>query len=173
MNLSEKVEHILAASLEHQGYAIVRVQVSGNVRKTVQIMIEKLDHTEITIEDCERVSRHASVLLDVEDPFPFAYVLEVSSPGLDRPLVKPKDFERFSGKDIKLHLTEILHHRKRFIAHLNHANDMGINVTVKEESAEEDLSFDVFYHQILSAKLHVDFGHSIGKKGKASGTSKG
>ncbi len=170
MNLTEKVEQILAPSLEHEGYRIVRIQISGNVRKVLQIIIERLDSQEITLDDCVKVSRYASTLLDVEDPFPFAYILEVSSPGIDRPLVKPGDFVRFSGRDIKLSLTEPIHHRKRFIAHLNHADDKCINISFLVDT--EELSIDVPYNQINSAKLHVDFENDSVKKGKNSGKSK-
>ncbi len=175
MNLEEKVEHILEPSLTLEGYGIVRLQISGGQRKVVQIMIERLDEQEVTLDDCVRVSRYASTLLDVEDPFPFAYTLEVSSPGMDRPLVKPKDFIRFSGQDIKLNLTEAAHSRKRFIAHLNHANDTVINVSVAAEGKEKDngalLTFDISYNLIKNAKLHIDFDNYSVKKGQTSGKS--
>jgi ribosome maturation factor RimP len=199
LNLEEKVEHIIEPSLTHEGYGIVRLHITGNQRKVVQIMIERLDAQEVTLDDCVKVSRYSSTLLDVEDPFPFAYTLEVSSPGMDRPLVKPKDFIRFSGHDIKINLTEAVHSRKRFIAHLNHADNKVINVSVvsdAKESAVDDegnavfedkapskkksdgnkgdvmLTFDIPYDLIKNAKLHIDFDNYLVKKGQTSGKSK-
>jgi ribosome maturation factor RimP len=95
------------------GYRLVRVRISGLDGCTVQIMAECPDGT-MTVDDCERISRALSPVLDAADPIERAYRLEVSSPGLDRPLVRRSDFERFLGHPLKLELTRAVAGRRRF-----------------------------------------------------------
>jgi ribosome maturation factor RimP len=95
------------------GYRLVRVKVSGLDGCTVQIMAERPDGT-MTVEDCEAVSRALSPVLDVADPIDRAYRLEVSSPGMDRPLVRRSDFERFAGHRVKVEMAVAIDGRRRF-----------------------------------------------------------
>jgi ribosome maturation factor RimP len=95
------------------GYRVVRVRVSGSSSCTVQIMAERPDGT-MSIEDCEIASRALSPVLDTEDPIERAYQLEVSSPGIDRPLVRRSDFERHAGHEVKIEMTIALEGRRRF-----------------------------------------------------------
>jgi len=98
-----KVADLLVASVLSLGYEIVRVKMQGSgAAKSLQIMIDRADGGLIAVEDCEKVSAHVSALLDVEDPIADAYNLEVSSPGVDRPLTRLKDFTKYSGFEIKL-----------------------------------------------------------------------
>src|SRR5262245_37817440 len=94
------------------GYRLVRVKVSGLDGCTVQIMAERPDGT-MTVEDCEEVSRALSPVLDVADPVDRAYRLEISSPGLDRPLVRRSDFVRFAGHQLKLEMAVAIGGRRR------------------------------------------------------------
>ena len=103
------VEPVLIAS----GYHLVRVKVSGLDGCTVQIMAERPDGT-MKVEDCEIVSRALSPVLDVSDPIDRAYRLEVSSPGMDRPLVRRSDFERFAGHELKVEMAVAINGRRRF-----------------------------------------------------------
>jgi ribosome maturation factor RimP len=95
------------------GYRVVRVRVSGSSSCTVQIMAERPDGT-MSIEDCEIASRALSPVLDAEDPIERAYQLEVSSPGIDRPLVRRSDFERHAGHEVKIEMTIAVEGRRRF-----------------------------------------------------------
>ena len=95
------------------GYRLVRVNISGLDGCTVQVMAERPDGT-MTVEDCEAVSRALSPVLDVADPIDRAYRLEVSSPGLDRPLVRRTDFERFAGHQVKVEMAVGINGRRRF-----------------------------------------------------------
>ena len=95
------------------GYRLVRVKISGLDGCTVQIMAERPDGT-MTVEDCEAVSRTLSPVLDVADPIDRAYRLEVSSPGMDRPLVRRSDFERFTGHRLKVEMAVAIDGRRRF-----------------------------------------------------------
>jgi len=111
--LPARIAAIVEPALEDRGFRLVRVAISGREGKTVQVMAERPDGT-MTIEDCEAISREVSALLDVHDPVAGAYRLEVSSPGIDRPLVRPSDFEDWAGHEAKIELKEPIEGRKRF-----------------------------------------------------------
>ena len=108
------IETMIAPSLEAMGYDVVRVSFTGGRRPTLQIMVEHRDDSPMTVEDCATVSHSVSALLDVADPIATAYHLEVSSPGIDRPLVRPADYERFAGFEAKIELQRPLDGRRRF-----------------------------------------------------------
>jgi ribosome maturation factor RimP len=109
-----KIEAMVTPSLEAMGYRLVRVSMTGGRRATLQVMAERLDGAAMTVEDCADISRSLSALLDVADPIVGAYTLEVSSPGIDRPLVRREDFQRFAGFEAKVELNEPVEGRRRF-----------------------------------------------------------
>jgi ribosome maturation factor RimP len=111
--LAARVAAIAEPVLENLGFRLVRVRISGSDGCTVQIMAERSDGT-MTIEDCELASRTLSPVLDVADPIDRAYRLEVSSPGIDRPLVRRSDFERYAGHLVKIEMAVAAAGRKRF-----------------------------------------------------------
>ena len=111
--LPARVAAIVEPVLGDLGYRLVRVRVSGADGCTVQIMAERPDGS-MTIEDCEAASRALSPVLDVADPIDRAYRLELSSPGLDRPLVRRSDFERYAGNVVKIEMAVPVEGRKRF-----------------------------------------------------------
>ncbi len=111
--LRARVAALVAPVLEGMGYRLVRVSVSGMAGCTVQIMAERPDGS-MSIEDCEAVSRALSSVLDVSDPIDRAYRLEVSSPGIDRPLVRRSDFERYAGHTVKVEMSAPIDGRRRF-----------------------------------------------------------
>ncbi len=115
--LAARVAHIAEPVLEGMGYRLVRVRISGADGCTVQIMGERPDGT-MSIEDCEEVSRALSPVLDVNDLMDRAYRLEISSPGLDRPLVRRSDFDRYAGHLVKIEMNVPVEGRKRFRGHL-------------------------------------------------------
>src|SRR5690606_25713880 len=96
------------------GYDVVRVRFTGDSGRTLQIMVERQDRRPMTVDDCADVSRQVSALLEVEDPVPGSYVLEVSSPGIDRPLVRLDDFSRFAGFEARLETGQPVAGRRRF-----------------------------------------------------------
>ena len=108
-----RVAGIIEPVLNSAGYKLVRVRLSGMNGLTLQIMAERADGT-MTVEDCEEVSRMLSPLLDVEDPIDRAYHLEVSSPGIDRPLVRLSDFAKWRGHVAKIETSVMVEGRKRF-----------------------------------------------------------
>ncbi len=148
MDASGRIEQIITPSVEAMGYEVVRVQISGGQRAILQIMAERADGAAMTVEDCADISRSVSALLDVEDPIRDAYTLEVSSPGIDRPLTRLKDFARFAGFEAKLD-TRLASSdgRKRFRGILKGVED-GL-VCIDTEQGAARLEFD----NILRAKL--------------------
>ena len=103
MVAEDQIEELIAPAVEAMGYDLVRVRYGGGDQLTLQIMAERPDGT-MTVEECAEVSRAVSAILDVEDPIAGEYKLEVSSPGIDRPLVRLKDFERFKGFEAKVEI---------------------------------------------------------------------
>jgi ribosome maturation factor RimP len=116
--LHEGLEARIAASvvptLEHLGYELVRVQVSGKERPVVQVMADRADGAPFTVEDCETISHALGAVLDVDDPFRGEWTLEVSSAGIDRPLTRTKDWERYAGHVATVELAVPQDGRRRF-----------------------------------------------------------
>jgi len=102
MSLADRIENLISPTIEILGFEIVRIEVLGEINPCLQIMAERIDEAGMNVDDCAQISRAVSAILDIEDPITNAYTLEVSSPGLDRPLVKRKHFERFAGAEIRL-----------------------------------------------------------------------
>jgi ribosome maturation factor RimP len=124
--ISDLVEPVIA----DLGFRLVRVRIMGrDDSQTVQVMAERADGT-ISIEDCEAISRQLSVVLDAADVMPGAYNLEISSPGIDRPLVRPSDFEDWAGYQAKIELSELLDGRRRFAGALEGFEDGEIRIEV-------------------------------------------
>ena len=114
MDICDKIATEIEPTLNDMGYDIVRVALNGNETKVLQVMAERKDRVDMTVDDCADVSRAVSALLDVSDPFAGRYTLEVSSPGLDRPLVRAEDYARFKGDIAKIELNHEINGRKRF-----------------------------------------------------------
>jgi ribosome maturation factor RimP len=114
MDGTERIEQIIAPSITAMGYEMVRVMLTGGRRPVLQVMVERNDGAPMTVEDCATISRTISATLDVDDPISGAYSLEVSSPGIDRPLTRLQDFARFSGHQAKIELRELVNGRRRF-----------------------------------------------------------
>jgi ribosome maturation factor RimP len=111
--MAARVATIVAPAIADVGYRLVRVKISGQNGCTLQIMAEKADGT-MGVDDCEAVSRAISPVLDVEDPMDRPYHLEISSPGIDRPLVRAVDFSRWIGHEIRVEMAVPAHGRKRY-----------------------------------------------------------
>jgi len=141
------LEAIIAPTVEALGYELVRVVVAGRHRPTLQIMAERRDGGGMRVEDCEAISRAISAKLDVEDPLPEAYTLEVSSPGIDRPLIRPRDFARFVGHVAKLEAKLPLDGQRRFTGRLVAADERAVRVAT--EHGEVELA----YTDLARAKL--------------------
>jgi ribosome maturation factor RimP len=114
IGLEFKLAAIVAPTLADMGYELVRVAVLGRDRPTVQIMADRADGSLIGVSDCEAISHAVSAVLDVADPLPTAWTLEVSSAGIDRPLTRVKDWNRFAGHRARVEMSVPIDGRKRF-----------------------------------------------------------
>ena len=141
------LEALITPTLDGMGYELVRVVMSGTHRPTLQVMAERRDGRAMTIDDCETISRALSAKLDVEDPIKSSYALEVSSPGIDRPLVRPKDYQRFSGHVARVETREPLNGRRRFTGRILAADDASVRMAVEEGDVE------IPFGEIARAKL--------------------
>lgn len=144
--IDRRIAGIVGPSVEGLGFELVRVRLQGGKRATLQIMAERPDGG-IEVEDCAKISRGVSAVLDVEDPISGQYSLEVSSPGIDRPLTRPKDFDRYIGYAVKIETAQLIDGRRRFKGVLEGVEDGEILVTIPEGTI--GLSFDM----IADAKL--------------------
>lgn len=127
------VAELITPSLQAMGFDLVRVQLSGSKRPTLQIMAEPQEPREMTVDDCADISRSVSAVLDVYDPIPQAYQLEVSSPGIDRPLTRLKDFERFAGFDARIELAVPRDGRRRFTGRLTGIDGDAVGIDCEGE----------------------------------------
>jgi ribosome maturation factor RimP len=146
--VTEKIEALLEPSLSAMGYDIVRVHFTGGRAATLQIMAERRDREGMTVDDCAEISRACSAILDVADPIAGAYSLEVSSPGIDRPLVRAEDFDRFAGFEARVETDRPIDGRKRFKGRLKGLTADG-DVLIVEGVAE----FKVPFAAVSKAKL--------------------
>ena len=150
--MSARVATIVEPVIEQLGYRLVRVRVSGAEGCTVQIMAERPDGT-MTVEDCEAVSRALSPVLDMADPIDRAYRLEISSPGIDRPLVRKSDFERYAGHVAKIEMAMPFQGRRRFRGIL--MGTEGEAVRIRRDDAAEGEGAEVLLpiEEMSEAKL--------------------
>lgn len=114
---------LIEPSMAAMGYELVRVSMGGQGRRTLQVMVERADRVGMTVEHCAEVSHAVSAILDVEDPIPGAYDLEVSSPGLDRPLTALDHFRRFTGLDARVETAEAMAGQRRFKGRIEAVED--------------------------------------------------
>ncbi|MBI3701286.1 MAG: ribosome maturation factor RimP [Afipia sp.] len=133
--LGARVAEVAAPVLEGMGYRLVRIKVSGEAGCTVQIMAERPDGS-MQIEDCEAISKALSPVMDIADPVQRAYRLEISSPGIDRPLVRRSDFERYIGHLVKIEMAHPHKGRKRFRGILQDVE--GANIRIVRDDAKPD-----------------------------------
>lgn len=159
MDLSRRVEALIRPTVESMGFDIVRVLVLGKFDRRVQVMAERQDGRPISIDDCANISRTLSALLDVEDPIEGSYTLEVSSPGLDRPLLKLQDYERYAGREAKLETTAAIEGRRKFKGRLLGAD----GERVKIEVGGQQIALD--FASIARAKLVVSEGQLTASEG--------
>jgi len=147
MQIRNDLQNMLEPVIEDLSFEVVRISLMGDKDKTLQIMIERLDREIITVDDCAKASRAASAILDVEDPIKENYALEVSSPGIDRPLVKLENFERFVGFVAKIETQRAINERKRFKGELISVEGETIKINV------DGTEYEIPYSTISKAKL--------------------
>ena len=141
MTIEEKITQIIGQTVDAKGYDLVRVLFSGAESDyTLQIMVERKDRQGMSADDCEVLSQSISALLDVEDVIQNRYLLEVTSPGIDRPLVKLDDYERFKGREAKIETLLPIDGRKRFKGTLLGVDGNQVVLNFEEKEVKIDFS---------------------------------
>ena len=130
-SIDRRLAEVITPVIEGMGFELVRVRYMGGKTKTVQIMVERPEGG-IEVEECAEISTAVSAVLDVEDPIEDAYTLEVSSPGIDRPLTRLRDFETWAGYEAKLETSELIDGRRRFKGTLAGVEDGEVLIEVQE-----------------------------------------
>lgn len=150
--VAQRIGRIVAPMIRSLGYRLVRVKVSGLNGCTVQIMAEKPDGT-MGVNDCEAVSKAVAPLLDVEDPISTAYNLEISSPGIDRPLVRVSDFSRWVGFDARIEMAIAVDGRKRYRGFIDAVEGEKVTILLPDVPEGEDQRPVLDIRDIAEARL--------------------
>lgn len=150
--LDQRVADIIEPVIVPMGYQLVRVRMSGQNGLTLQIMAERTDGT-MTVEDCEEISKAISPVLDVEDPIDKAYHLEVSSPGIDRPMVRKSDFFRWQGHLLKCETSVLVDGRKRFRGKIVSVDDDGFRLERDQVAYGEEPVVVIPFATLSEARL--------------------
>ncbi len=159
---ADQISDLIEPIVESLGFELIRVTYGGGRKPTLQIMAERPDGT-MSVDDCAKLSREVSLLLDVEDPLPGEYLLEVSSPGVDRPLTRAKDFERWVGFEAKVELGAQIDGRRRFRGKI-----LSFDGSIIQLETDEG-TFDLDYSEVSKAKLLLtdDLLKAVQKKAEA------
>ena len=160
-SLTERLRDLLGPALEKLGYELIQVEQIATRRPVLRLYIDLLGGRRggVTLDDCQKVSQYVSGLLDVEDPLPGAYALEVSSPGLDRPLVTAEHFRRFVGSEARLQLHRPLQGARRLRGRLCGEVDGVIEIEVDGQRLSLPLA------EIRAARLVPDLAAELRSKG--------
>ena len=150
--VAARVSAVAGPVLQGMGYRLVRIKISGEFGCTVQIMAERPDGT-MQIDDCEAISKALSPVLDVADPIERAYRLEISSPGIDRPLVRRSDFERYAGHLVKIEMAVAHQGRKRFRGVLGEVEGSSVRLHRDDIREGEDADVALTMEDIADARL--------------------
>jgi len=149
MELNRRIYEMIGPTIEGLGFDLVRIDLSGQNNLCLQIMAEPLDGRGMTVADCALISRAVSAVMDVEDPIQGAYTLEVSSPGMDRPLVKLRDFERYAGYEVKIEMARPQNGQRRFRGQLLGVAGDNVRLLVHGEETQ------IPHADILRSKLVI------------------
>ncbi|MEZ5674128.1 MAG: ribosome maturation factor RimP [Thalassovita sp.] len=167
--IDRRLAEIVGPVIEDMGFELVRVRLMGGKTNTLQIMAERPEGG-IEVDECAEISTAVSAVLDVEDPLTDQYILEVSSPGIDRPLTRMKDFETFEGYEAKLETADMVAGRKRFKGEL--AGVEGDEVLINIEEGGETVTVGLNFDWLADAKLVLtdDLIKEMLRQRKAAGT---
>ena len=149
MGLADRIENLISPTIEELGFEIVRIEILGEMNPCLQIMADRLDQTGMNVDDCAQISRAVSAIMDVEDPITNAYTLEVSSPGMDRPLVKLEHFERFKDSEVRIEKRGHADEQRRYRGQLLGVKGEDVKILINGEEIH------IPFADILKAKLVV------------------
>ncbi len=155
--IDARIAAIVEPEIESLGFRLVRVQLSGQNGMTMQIMVERPDGM-IDVGECEAISRALSPLLDIEEPVQGHYHLEISSPGIDRPMVRLSDFKTWAGHVAKLETTQMVNGRKRFKGTILSTDNNEVTFRREPDNESEDRDFTIRIEDMANVKLILTDG---------------
>lgn len=147
-DLKNKISYLAKQLANQMGFELFSVELIGTKRLLIRVTIDK--EGGVTIDDCEKFSRDFSTILDVEDPIPQSYILEISSPGLDRPLRDEKDFEKNKGKLVRIITSEKIENQKFFLGRILEIEDNFVKLLVKNQV------INIPFNKISKARLEIE-----------------
>ncbi|MEE2746054.1 MAG: ribosome maturation factor RimP [Pseudomonadota bacterium] len=147
MNIENRVGDVILSAIEEMGYRLVKVNIINTKNLTLQVMVERKDREQITLKHCSQISREVSGILESEKIFKSRFNLEVSSPGIDRPLVCMTDYERYCGYDAKIETHKEISGKKNFTGKILGVNEQSVRI------GNNELVFDLPLSEIKAAKL--------------------
>lgn len=150
--LEAQISRIVEPVANGLGFSLVRVKITQENGMTLQIMAED-ENGRFTIVNCETLSKDLSPVLDVEDPIDREYHLEVSSPGIDRPLVRKRDFQAYIGHEAKIELADMINGRKRFRGFIKDVDDEAVTITLPDAPGGTDPDHRLLFSTLAEAKL--------------------
>ena len=134
MNQEIKIKSLIDPIIASLGYELIQIQIFHESTRRLQIMVERQDGADLTVEDCSMISKEISIILDVNDPIEGNYLLEVSSPGIDRPLFQLKDFKKYAGFDVRVDMNNLFQGRKKFKGKLTGIEGDNVSIRINEET---------------------------------------
>ncbi len=150
--IDRRLAEIVTPTIEGLGFELVRIRLMGGQKRVLQIMADRPEGG-IEVEDCAKISTAVSAVLDVEDPLEDAYVLEVSSPGIDRPLTRLKDFDAWRGWEARIETTELIDGRRRFKGILQGTEEDEVLIEIEGPKGEEPITIGLKFDWLSDAKL--------------------
>jgi ribosome maturation factor RimP len=147
MSQEFKIKQLIDNTINSLGYELIQVQIFDESTKRLQIMVERLDRSHLTVEDCAVISKEISIILDINDPIGENYLLEVSSMGIDRPLLQLEDFAKYTGFDARVDMNNLFKGRKKFKGKLAGVEGDNVSIQIKEET------YSLPINEIQKAKL--------------------
>jgi ribosome maturation factor RimP len=170
--LAAEIAALAEPVIEELGYRLVRVAITGDEDPTVQVMAERPDGT-MTVKDCTAITRNLSPLMDAHDPLAGTYFLEVSSPGIARPLVRPSDFEAWVGYEARIELKEMTDGRRRFRGRIEGVTDGEVRLETKLPDYVDPQVLGIAVETIGEARLiqTEELIRNSLKRGKQAGNS--
>ena len=155
MDAKQKIQNIIEAPLHSLGFGVVQIKFIEHAQPKLEVLIERLDFVPVTVEDCMKANRTVSTHLDVEDPIHKAYTLEVSSAGIDRPLVGVRDYVRFVGYKINIQTAVPFEGSKKFKGILEKVSET--HVYIRSEIPKLEDLVEIVFDDIIKGKLDLDY----------------
>ncbi len=168
-SIEQKITEIIQETVHNLGFEVVKISIKGAKYKILEILIDRLDEQKVSISDCKAVSKNISTLLDIEDIFEGGYNLEISSVGIERPLVNFQNYARFIGNNVQIRLKELLNNCGHYRGTITSAENNIVTLKIKNEKLKDDEYLQIPFDIIKNGNLVMTeamFRNLLNKKNK-------